>query len=41
MNRHVEVVRLELVSHFSKTLETVLSHCLLEAKCLSGLTALL
>lgn len=41
MNRHVEVVRLELVGHFSKALETVLPHCLLKAECLSGLTALL
>lgn len=41
MNRHVEVVGLELISHFSKALETVLPHCLLEAKCLPGLTALL
>lgn len=41
MNRHVEIVRLELVGHFSKALETVLPHCLLKAKCLPGLTALL
>lgn len=41
MNRHVEIVRLELVSHFSKALEAVFPHCLLKAKCFPGLTALL
>lgn len=41
MNRHVEVVGFELVSHLSKTLQGVLPHCLLEAERLSGLVALL
>lgn len=41
MNRHVEIVRLEVVSHFSKALERVLPHSLLKAKCLPGLTAFL
>lgn len=41
MNRHVEIVRLELVGHFSEALEAVLPHSLLEAECLSGLIALL
>lgn len=41
MNRHVEIVRLKLVGHFSKALETVLPHRLLEAKRLPGLAALL
>lgn len=41
MNRHVEIVRLELVGHFSEALQAVLPHSLLEAECLSGLIALL
>lgn len=41
MNGHVEVVRLEVVSHFSEALQSVLSHSLLEAKRLPRLTAFL
>lgn len=41
MHRHVEVVRLEVVSHFPEALEGVLSHRLLKAKCLPRFTALL
>lgn len=41
MNGHVEVVRLEVVSHFSEALQTVFPHCLLKAKRLPGFTALL
>ena len=41
MNRHVEIVGLEVVSHFSKALERILPHSLLKAKCLPGLTAFL
>lgn len=41
MNRHVEVVRLEVVGHLSEALQAVLPHSLLEAKCLPRLTAFL
>lgn len=41
MNRHVEVVGFELVSHLSKTLQGVFPHSLLEAERLPGLVALL
>lgn len=41
MNWHVEIVRLEVVSHLSKALQSVLPHSLLKPKCLSGFTALL
>lgn len=41
MNGHVEVVRFELISHLSETLQGILSHGLLEAERLPGLVALL
>lgn len=41
VNGHVEVVWFEVVGHFSEALQGVLPHRLLEAKRLSGLTALL
>jgi len=41
MNRHVEIVRFEVVGHLSEGLQRVLPHSLLEAERLPGFTALL
>ncbi len=41
MNRHAEVVGLEVVGHLAEALERVLAHGLLEAECLARLAALL
>lgn len=41
VNRHVEIVRFEVIGHLSKALKSVLPHGLLEAKSLPWLTALL
>ncbi len=41
MNRHVEVVGLEVVGHLAEALERVLAHGLLEAERLARLAALL
>ncbi len=41
VNRHVEVVGLEVVGHLAEALERVLAHGLLEAERLARLAALL